>query len=238
MSTERVLIWDFDGTLGHRPGMLSQVLADVVQAACPGLGCTRDHVRPFLRDRFPWHRPQHPHTHITTAEMWWEEIAPLLERACVGVGCSPAQAKELAYQARWRYLDPQGWFLYEDVLPALKQLQDEGWIHVILSNHVPELPDLVAALGLSPCITRIFTSALLGYEKPHPQAFRYVLDELGNPPVVWMIGDNPEADIAGAEASGIPAILVRGTDRSARRSCPDFAALAPLLTDYPLRGRP
>src|SRR5918911_2181890 len=70
MSTERVLIWDFDGTLGHRPGMLSQVLADVVQAACPGLACTRDHVRPFLRDGFPWHRPQHPHTHITTAEIW------------------------------------------------------------------------------------------------------------------------------------------------------------------------
>ena len=119
-------------------------------------------------------------------------------------------------------------------MPALKQLQDVGWTHVILSNHVPELPDIVTTLGLSPYITRIFTSALLGYEKPHPQAFRYVLDELHNPAVVWMIGDNPEADIAGAEASGIPAILVRGIDRSARRSCPGLAALAPLLADYPL----
>ena len=34
-----------------------------------------------------------------------------------------------------------------------------------------------------------------------------------------MVGDNYEADIAGAEAVGIPAILVRNSSSSAKRFC-------------------
>ncbi|WP_228282485.1 HAD hydrolase-like protein [Rubrobacter tropicus] len=31
-----------------------------------------------------------------------------------------------------------------------------------------------------------------------------------NPKRVWMVGDDADADVRGAEAAGIPAILVRG----------------------------
>jgi len=49
------------------------------------------------------------------------------------------------------------------------------------------------------------------------------------PTSVWMIGDNPVADVAGAEAVGIPAILVRTRSDGAARSAPDLAAAAALL---------
>jgi putative hydrolase of the HAD superfamily len=83
-----------------------------------------------------------------------------------------------------------------------------GWRHAIITNHMPELPGIVKALGLSPYIEFCVDSALTGYEKPHPQAFRLALTMAGNPEQVWMVGDNMVSDIKGAEAVGIPAILV------------------------------
>jgi putative hydrolase of the HAD superfamily len=82
--------------------------------------------------------------------------------------------------------------------------------NAILSNHVPELPELVGALGIAPYVDAVFTSALTGFEKPHPEAFRYALRAFGDPQHVWMVGDSPTADVQGAEALGLRAILVRG----------------------------
>ena len=41
-----------------------------------------------------------------------------------------------------------------------------------------------------------------------------------------MVGDNPEADVRGAEAVGLPAILVRGPKRGARHHCEDLFRIA------------
>ena len=62
-----------------------------------------------------------------------------------------------------------------------------------------------------PHLAAIFNSAQTGYEKPHPQAFRNVLAWLPEPEAVWMIGDNYTADVLGAQAVGLPGILVRET---------------------------
>lgn len=50
-----------------------------------------------------------------------------------------------------------------------------------------------------------------GYEKPHPEAFKIALSTAGNPKFVWMIGDNINADIIGAQNVNIPAILVHNS---------------------------
>ncbi|TMR98815.1 HAD-IA family hydrolase [Nonomuraea basaltis] len=51
-------------------------------------------------------------------------------------------------------------------------------------------------------------SSLAGWEKPRRRIFEAALEQAGWPERVWMIGDNPVADIAGAQASEIPGILV------------------------------
>lgn len=94
-------------------------------------------------------------------------------------------------------------------MPVLESLRQRNWTHVILSNHVPELSLIVQHLGLNRYVHQIFNSAQTGYEKPHPMAFKLVQMSLDKAEQLWMIGDNPVADIAGAEAANIPAILVR-----------------------------
>lgn len=203
----RVLL-DFDGTLAHSPGRWRQCLVDVLDDLTPGHGVTLDDVRPHLRGGFPWHRHDEPHVHLDTADSWWRALAPLLGRAFEGCGVDPALVPSAVDAVRASYCDPSRFELYPDTLEALRLLADEGHELAILSNHVPELPDIVEALGLADLVSEVHTSAVTGYEKPHPEAYRIGLGgtHLDD---AWMIGDNPEADVAGAERAGIRAILVR-----------------------------
>jgi putative hydrolase of the HAD superfamily len=236
MSEKKTILWDFDGTLAHRPGMWSQALLDTLLERQPTSTITRDDIRPFMRDGFPWNRADEPHPHLATSKEWWSEIEQLFVQAYMGVGCSADEASFLAPLAHRRYLDIQGWRLFEDTLPTLNALTQQGWEHAILSNHVPELSSIVASLGLSPYIKAVFSSRITGYEKPHPQAFRYALDQLSSSYPTWMMGDNFNADVLGAEAAGIPAILVRQPHEQAKRYCETLAELPAQLTNHSVCG--
>jgi putative hydrolase of the HAD superfamily len=58
----------------------------------------------------------------------------------------------------------------------------------------------------------IVTSAATGYEKPHPAMYAHARELAGDADVLWMVGDNPVADVEGARRAGIPAVLVRDSD--------------------------
>jgi putative hydrolase of the HAD superfamily len=208
--SDRVVLWDFDGTLAHREGMWSACLIDALDDVLPGHGLDRDAVRPHLRDGFPWHRPEVAHPELADAEAWWAHVGQLIARVYTAVGLDDERATQVARQVRAVYADHRrSWVVFDDTVPALTTLRDAGWRHAILSNHVPELSALVDGLGLAPFFDAVVNSAVTGYEKPHPEAFMHARRAAGNPAELWMVGDNPIADVAGANAAGIPAILVR-----------------------------
>jgi FMN phosphatase YigB (HAD superfamily) len=229
----RLLIWDFDGTLAHRRGETgwSILLAEALDAEEPGHGHSAEVFRPHLRAGFPWHRPDVAHPELCEPEAWWASVRPQLARAYEAVGYDRGRALELADAARRLYVDPGvGWSLFEDTLPALERLTQAGWTHAILSNHVPELRQIVAGLRLDQVVAQISCSAETGYEKPHPQAYASVLDRL-SPAEVWMVGDNVVADVLGAEALGIPAVLVRRPDARAARYADSLAGVEGFLVE-------
>jgi FMN phosphatase YigB (HAD superfamily) len=235
----RLLLWDFDGTLGYRPGLWRGCLVETLDEHAPDHGIESDQLRPFLRDGFPWHQPDIAHPELCDPDAWWQQIERLITNAFVGVGIDEEQANKLARHARYRFIDPgHGWRLFDDTLPVLDRLAADGWRHAILSNHVPELPDLVAGLGLADVIQVVHTSALTGYEKPHPEAFRNALRANGDPDEVWMIGDNPTADVAGAEAAGIRAILVRTDSPDVPRRARDLYEAAAVIERESTRADP
>jgi putative hydrolase of the HAD superfamily len=222
----RVVLWDFDGTLAERPGMWGACMLEVLDEHERGHGVTHEALRPLLRDGFPWHAPTVAHPELCEAEAWWRHVAGLLARAYANLGYSAERSAGLAQLARARYVDvAAGWSVFDDTVPALTRLRGRGWRHVLLSNHVPELPSLVQALGLASYFEAVLTSALTGYEKPHPEAYALALRTAGPCEEVWMVGDNYEADFAGAEAAGVPAILARRHDPRAARSVVDLDEL-------------
>lgn len=221
----KYLIWDFDGTLGYREGGVrggrawGASLLEVLDREMPGHGITFEMLDGGLRSEFPWHRWETPHPHLTTDNQWWEALYPVLAGGFRHAGVDAERAAVFARVFRGVYLNFNRWHLYDDVLPVLDALIARGWTHVILSNHVPELGGIVRHLGLASRIESVFNSAIIGYEKPHPRAFQIALEALSGAEAVWMIGDNVDADVQGAECVGIPAILVRRLHPDARYAC-------------------
>jgi putative hydrolase of the HAD superfamily len=97
------------------------------------------------------------------------------------------------------------------VEPALERARAAGWRSMIVSNHIPELAALVAALDLTRHFDAIVSSGVVGYEKPHRRLFEAALRHVRAGEEVWMIGDNPDADCHPVCAIGMHAVLVRGT---------------------------
>jgi putative hydrolase of the HAD superfamily len=226
----RYVIWDFDGTLGYRVGRWSSALRSVLEEGVPG----HDHAGEALgarpRSGFPWPgTPEVPHPALSSPDLWWEAPLPVYVRAFEAGGVDPATSRELAGKVRAACVDPRRWRLYDDAVPALRDLSSRGWTHLILSNHVPELPEILRALGLEDRFLRVFNSAESGYEKPHPRAYDGVLETVAGAEAAWMVGDNPEADVRGAEAVGLPAILARGHKRGARHHCEDLSGIAGII---------
>lgn len=228
----KLLIWDFDGTLGYREGgAWTASLFEVLRHELPAHAATFEDLKPYMAWGFRWHMTEMAHVPVAVddpaaADAWWAELETRFEQAYLGVGVPEADAKRLALRVRPTYLDPTRWRRFDDVVPALDGLAERGWTHVILSNHVPELPDLIRATGLSPHFARVFNSAEMGYEKPHPRVFEQVLESYHGAKACWMVGDSYQADVLGAEAAGIPAVL-------ARRSHPDARFCVATLTQLP-----
>jgi len=228
--TDRLVMWDFDGTLAFRPGLWSGCIMEVLEAHDPAHGVLRDQVRAGLKGGFPWHRADQPHPHPGDARRWWATVEALIAEALARAGIERAACPELARAVHARFIDPAvGWQRFEDSLPALSALSEAGWTNTIVSNHVPELADIVLGVGLQEHVDRVFSSALVGFDKPNPAFFRHVLEIYEDPEQVWMVGDNPVADIAGAEAVGHPAILVRTAASDVRHAAPGLREAAEII---------
>lgn len=84
---------------------------------------------------------------------------------------------------------------------------------VVLTSNTGMLPGelmrkLLAVAGFG-AVPGVFSNEL-GVAKPHPRMFEAACDVLGVPAAqVLHIGDNPAADVAGAEAAGMTTALVR-----------------------------
>ena len=204
------LLWDFDGTLAERPGMWSQCLADVTNDFMGTSQFQRESFVPYLAAGFPWHMPEVGHPELSDSVAWWSALEPTLSEAiCKGANLPKALADQLLGRVRLDYINPIRWQVFPDTVGTLEELSAKGWRHIVLSNHVPELPTLANALGIGQHFDQIYTSALLGYEKPNPLCFQAVLAHLPRRAKIIMIGDNYAADVLGAQAAGLKAVLVR-----------------------------
>ncbi len=104
--------------------------------------------------------------------------------------------------------------VYDDAPPALEELRDRGLALVCVSNWDCSLPDVLRRVGLAGHLDGVIASAVVGHRKPDPAIFAAGLAIAGcGPEEALVVGDTPEEDLAGAEAAGIRALLVRRGQR-------------------------
>ena len=203
--------WDFDGTLASRPRMWSEAALRLATRQCPGHDLTVSHFARQFKQQFPWQREDFAHPELTTPELWWDSVYAGYCAAFARLGLD-----DLAHalpEIRDDILDASRYRLFDDAVPVLGALARLGWRQVIVSNHVPELAEIVRGLGIGEFFHAVATSGLVGFEKPHSRMFEAARKHSLPGAPIWMIGDNETCDCVPAVAFGATAILVRSRSR-------------------------
>jgi HAD superfamily hydrolase (TIGR01549 family) len=118
-----------------------------------------------------------------------QELTPLLRH--------PGESHRL-----WRWLLP-------GVPEALACFRELGLALVVVSNSDGTVERGLRDAGLRPFFSAVVDSALVGFEKPDPRIFEHALEISGREACrVLHVGDLFAADVAGARAAGIHALLL------------------------------
>ncbi len=115
------------------------------------------------------------------------------------------------------------------VLERLARTQRLG----VVSNFTGNLARCLEELGLGACFEVVADSGVVGWSKPDERLFRHALDAIGVEPArVWMVGDNPQSDIAPALHLGMRACWITPAHRNDRLPVPPTARIS-MLTELP-----
>src|SRR6185436_8665258 len=126
---------------------------------------------------------------------------------------------------------------YPDAAPALRELRAGGLRLVVVSNWDFSLHERLEETGVAALVDGAVASAVLGHAKPDGAIFAHALALAGAAADAALhVGDSPDADVAGALAAGLRAVLVA---RDGRPPVPagvpviDSLAELPALSQYP-----
>lgn len=136
---------------------------------------------------------------------------------------------ESAAKLIWdRHLERNVWCrLLDGVVPALKLLKQRGLLLALVSNSEGTVEALLESLDLSGYFDAVVDSWHLGVTKPDPAIFQHALARLGVTPAdAVMVGDSMKADVGGAIAAGIRAVLIDPLDLHADAEVPRYATFA------------
>lgn len=204
----RMIFWDFHGTLTPPDHNWSPAVHEAAQEVRPDL--TWEEVSRAMADEgFPWHTWKQEGARLQQPGAWWDYVeqavfAETLRR----LGLPEADCRRLAPTIRARVLQPGRFRLYPGVPAMLEALRERGYHHAVLSNNFPELEQLLTAMGIRGAFDQVFVSAVMGYDKPHPELFRQAMAACGPMEQAIMVGDNPKGDIAGGHGAGMHTIWI------------------------------
>lgn len=193
------ICFDFDGTLAHYRGDFSSLNASLADA----LGLSRDAREAFLADL--------PRRFLSEPV---RDTGEAVARSLDGLGLPPPSTL-VAICAHYRARYAAGVEAARGALELLTALRDAGLPLALVSNGPGDMQRAALAhSGLDPLFSAVLVSgdAEVGARKPDARIFALACERLGLPAGrVLMVGDRRDADIAGALAFGMQAVLVGGS---------------------------
>jgi putative hydrolase of the HAD superfamily len=230
VTQKRYLLWDFGNTLAKLRSPWTTMALSVVQDEILIATSVPETIQAEFVRGFPWRNPERTHAHIQSADQWWNELMfPNLYRLFGVLQVEKSRFTDLGSAFRQTCVSSAAWDVYPNVRLTLETLSSLGWTHIIVSNHFPELEMLLEGLGLRRHFEQVFTSGIVGFEKPNPKFFEFVLERLEPAQTTWMIGDNHAHDIVGAAQFGIPGILIGKPRAEVKHSCADLKGIPTIL---------
>jgi len=138
-------------------------------------------------------------------------------------GCTGCDDSELLDALIRHFAEPRAWTIAPGAADCCASVRARGMKVAVVSNWDHHLRPLLTGLGVSAWIDLLVVSAEEGLEKPDAAMFERACARLGvTPREAVHVGDDPVADLAGAQAAGCAALLIG-------RDVADFPALARML---------
>lgn len=152
------------------------------------------------------------------------------------LGVAEARMSELVERILASQFSPGSWEPYPDVVPVLEELQPTraaGRLRIgVVSDWNSNLREILVALELDRYLDFVLASGAVGLAKPSPALFRLALERAdARPEHALMVGDSYRADVVGARAAGMDAILL---DRPGEATATDVPVIRSLLELPPL----
>jgi putative hydrolase of the HAD superfamily len=131
-------------------------------------------------------------------------LADLRERCAAVLSCE--LGREVAVETMMRAIRFRA---FADSAPALSSLRARGLALVCVSNWDVSLAEVLERSGLGGHVDTVVSSAAAGARKPDPEIFAAALEAAHcAADEALHVGDTPEEDVAGAEAAGVPVLLL------------------------------
>ena len=128
------------------------------------------------------------------------------------------------------YQRPEQWEPYPETLEALGRTHERGLVQGVVSDWGTDLVSLLHAHDVTRHLDFVVASAAVGTAKPHPDIFRFALARADlKPAEVVYVGDSYVADVLGARAAGIAAVLIDREGRAPAVDCPVVRSLLDVL---------
>lgn len=201
----KAIFWDFDGTLTDGQPTWRRCLVLALGESASKYGVIEDKLRPFLANGFPWH-PDGDQT--LTGEAFWECLTAKFAEAYEAQGVPSLLAAEAAGRVREVVQDERLYRVRPEAPGALMACAFKGYKNYILTNNFPEWEGLLDRLKLRHYFAGVVNSDMVGVAKPDARIFRKAEEAANFPARIWMVGDNPVADIQGAKNAGWGAIHI------------------------------
>lgn len=233
LSRPRAVCLDLDGTLLDGTGMAAVVdeTCGLLAAAHPGLDAQELQAATLKAWEDYW-----PEVKVAfeTGLMSGSEISLEAWRRAIAL-CGPGDMA-LAKQAveLQQPLVRRAHRLFDDVNELMAGLHGAGLPLALVTNGASDTQrEKLACMDMTGWFDAIVVSAEVGFAKPDPRIFAHTCALLGEAPGdCWHVGDNLQADIAGAQSSGLVAVWVNRTGSTSNLAQPpdlEVTSLSELL---------
>jgi putative hydrolase of the HAD superfamily len=205
---------------------LAAIIAD------EGLTPTEDALRHAwnLADRWFWeeyHRPDNTSWRSDAAiQQTWRQYHALMLRE-LGVDDHEYRLADAVIASHYTVAN---WELYSDVLPTLDALHNAQVRLGIVSDWDSNLPSILDGLHIAHYFDFALASAAAGAAKPDPAFYRMALRAAHvEPHQAVMVGDSYRADVLGARAAGMDAVLLDRLGTATTNDVPVVRSLTDIL---------
>jgi len=207
----KVIFLDAVGTLFGVKGSVGDIYSQMAQrfdVSVPPTTLNKAFIKSFKTSPPPLF-PDTPPVDIPQREFdWWQNIVLQTFREA-GVLDQFPQFFLFFTELYHHFATATPWFVYPDVLPALKEWQKLNIQLGIISNFDSRLYPVLQALELSEFFTSVTVSTQVGIAKPDPQIFDLSLKKHRcSAGAAWHIGDSIKEDYEAARAAGLRGIWV------------------------------